>query len=146
MGIVPDYIASYEEARKNVNESMFDFKAIREHGIPVIGSKMSKEWLNEKLNGGLKRFIDYPSGHCTNVGMFGCMFARKSLLVDKIILIGMNCWSNTQAYPFLNWYVEWRKFINECNPNTIINCTEGGILYFERVIPADFETLVISSG
>lgn len=143
MGIIPDYIVTYEESPKNVNEKMFDLKAIREHGIEVIGSKLSRDWLGEKLGKPYRKFTDYPAEHISNVGIFGCIFAKKELGADKIIMIGMNCWSNTEAYPFLNWYVEWRWIIGSSNDYLFVNCTQGGIVYFHKIIIADFAKLEI---
>lgn len=143
MGIIPDYIATYEESPKLVSEKMFDFKAIKEHNISVIGSKQSKEFFEKELGKGFRRFTDYNTSHCTNVGIFGSWFAQVELGADKIILIGMNCWSKTEGYPFLNWYVEWRALISHAYDNQFVNCTEGGILYFGRMIFADFATLEI---
>jgi hypothetical protein len=146
MGIIPNYIVTFEESPKVVKDEMFPYEDIKKHNIGVWGSKLTRPWLGSKLRKyhvKMHRFTDYPGAHATNVGIFGAMFARWSLLVDKIILIGMNCWGGEHAYPFVNWYHEWRKFVHQCNLNTIINCTEGGILYFERVTPADYSTLTI---
>ena len=45
MGIIPQYIATIEEAPKNVKEDMFDWKLIKKHKIKVIGSIITKQWL-----------------------------------------------------------------------------------------------------
>ncbi len=147
MGIIPTYIVTYEEAYKRINEKLFDFKKIDEHSIQVIGSKITRQWLDdslEKIGMDLYRYDWYDVHQISNVGIFSTMFARDMLKSDKIILIGMNCWDSTHwdSNPYLNWYIDWRQYMLN-NTNTLVNCTQAGIVYGSGVIECDFNNLEI---
>jgi hypothetical protein len=57
----------------------------------------------------------------------------------------MNCYG-PEPYPWLDWYTNWRRWIGGLTDNFIINCTEGGILYFDKVFDIDFDDLIIEQG
>ena len=148
MGIIPTYIATYEEAYKRINEKLFDFKRIDKHSIQVIGAKRTREWMDEeldKIDMDLYRYIGYSAQDVDNVGIFACMFAQDDLKADKIILIGMNSWAGDKGNPYLNWYVNWRKYLQKLPQDYFINCTQGGLLYTGKVIECDYNNLVIQN-
>ena len=147
MGIIPEFIVTLEEAEKNVNEYMFNWDLIKKHGIKVIGSIITREWLEDKCKEKgihFQRFKGYSQSMVTNVGHFGAAIAY-SFFADRIILIGMNCYGK-EPYPWLNWYSNWRIWIGGLTDNVIINCTEGGILYFDKVFDIDLDDLIIEEG
>ena len=147
MGIIPQYIVTLEEAQKNVNEYMFNWDLIKKHGIKIVGSAITREWLEDeckKRNIHFFRFKGYSQSMVTNVGHFGAVVSY-SYFADRIILIGMNCYGD-EPYPWLNWYSNWRMWIKDLTDNLIINCTEGGILYFDKVFDIDFDDLEITHG
>jgi hypothetical protein len=146
MGIIPTYITTYEEAYKRINEKLFDFKRIDEHSVQVIGSTITREWMDralDKIGMDLYRFTEWSAYEISNVGIFSCMFADRILKCDKIILIGMNCWDGDKGNPYLNWYVHWRQYINKKPDNFFINCTQDGVLYLGKVLDCDFNNLEI---
>ncbi len=146
MGIIPTYILTYEEAYKRINERLFDFKRIDEHSIQVIGSKRTRDWMIdelEKIDMDLYRYSTYNAQNVDNVGIFACMWAEEDLKADKIILIGMNSWAGDKGNPYLNWYVNWRRYISKLPQDYFINCTQGGLLYTGKVIECDYNNLVI---
>ncbi len=148
MGIIPTYICTYEEAYNRINEKLFDFDRIDEHNVQVIGSSITREWLEEsldKIDMDMYRFEDYPAHDINNVGIFSCMFAQRILKCDKVILIGMNSWDSEKWNPYVNWYSSWRKYINELPDKFFINCTQGGLLYLGKIIESDFNNLVIKT-
>jgi len=148
MGIIPDYIVTYEEAYKRINEKLFDFEAIKEHGIQVVGSDITRDWMDrsmEKIGRKLYRYDRSRAYNISNVGIFSCKFAKDELDVDRFILMGMNCWDGDKGNPYLNWYTDWRAYINELPTGFIINCTQGGVLYNSKIIESDFVNLVIES-
>ena len=147
MGIIPEYIVTLEEAHKNVNEHMFDFKLIKKHGIKIVGSIITREWLEDKCKEEgvhFQRFKGYSQSMVSNVGHFGAVVAF-SFLADRVIIMGMNCYG-PEPYPWLNWYTNWRTWISGLTDNFLINCTEGGILYFDKVFDIDFDDLTIEKG
>ena len=147
MGIIPTYICTYEEALKRINVDLFDFKRIDEHSIQVIGSTITREWLEEELDKigmDLYRFSLYSAYEINNVGIFSCMFAERMLKADKVILIGMNSWDSVKWNPYVNWYSSWRKYLNKLPDKFFINCTQGGVLYTGKVLESDFNNLVIN--
>jgi len=151
MGIIPTYIVTYEEAYKTINEHLFDFKRIDKHGIQVIGSTITREWLDEELDKiemDLYRYTKYEAKTVDNVGIFSCMFAEDDLKADRIIMIGMNSWGGIpkEGNPYVNWYVHWRKYIAKLPAGMIINCTQGGLLYGGNITECDFNNLVIKNG
>ena len=147
MEIIPQYIVTLEEAEKNVNEHMFDFELIKKHKIKVVGSIITRQWLEDecKIHGiHFQRFKGYSQSMVANVGHFGAVVAY-SFFADRIILIGMNCYGD-EPYPWLNWYSNWRMWVKDLTDKLIINCTEGGILYFDKVLDCDFDDLIIDRG
>jgi len=149
MGIIPTYIVTYEEAYKRINERLFDFDRIDKHNIPVVGSNITKEWMElelDKIGMDLYRYDRYKAYTVSNVGIFSCKFAEDILNVDKIILIGMNCWDALRGNPYLNWYVDWRKYIEQLPDKFFVNCTQGGLLYNSKMIEVDFNNLVVKIG
>ncbi len=146
MGIMPTYITTYESAHKRINESLFDFDSIDKHSVQVIGSKLTMEWMEkelEKINMDLYRYDEYESHAVSNVGIFSCMFAEVKLECDTAILIGMNSWAADNGNPYLNWYVDWRKYIAELPDGYVINCSKGGLLYGRKILDCDYDNLVI---
>ena len=148
MGIIPTYIVTYEESQKLINESLFDFERIDKNNIQVIGSTITREWMDEeleKIDMDLYRYTKYEAKTVDNVGIFGCMFAEDDLQADKIILIGMNSWQkrHDEGNPYVNWYVHWRKYINKLPSETLVNCTQGGLLYNGKIVECDFNNLVV---
>jgi len=160
LGIIPKYIVTFEESPKYVKDAFFPYEKIKEYNISVIGSPLTRIWLDEslkKIGHRLERFSDYEGLYCGNVGMFGAMFARYGLKADKIILFGMNCWDRdvplkginwnwiNKIPPYLDWYTHWRPFQHK-NRGVIVNCSQGGLLYGNGVIMADFAKLEIKNG
>ncbi len=146
MGIIPTYICTYEEAYKKINQRLFDFERIDKHSIQVIGSKITREWLDkelDKIGMDLYRYDWYEVKSINNVGIFSAMFARDLLKVDKVILIGMNSWDSEKWNPYLNWYVTWREFLDKAPDKFFINCTQGGVLYTGKTLECDFNNLVV---
>lgn len=148
MGIIPTYITTYEEAYKRINEKLFDFKRINEHSVQVIGSTITREWMEkelDKIGMDLYRYDRYQARDVSNVGIFSCMFAHDDLEADKVILIGMNSWDGDKSIPYLNWYVHWRKYIGKLPKGYFVNCTQGGLVYGHGIIECDFDNLVIKN-
>ncbi len=146
-GIIPNYITTLESAEKRINASMFNFQKIEQHKIKVIGSMITREWLSDelkKVNQPFTRFKNYISSRCSNVGVFTALFARDVLKADKIIMIGMNSWADGDDNPYLNWYTDWRHFIRTSPKHLLVNCTQGGLLYDDKIISADFSRLKIN--
>ena len=146
MGIIPTYICTYESAYKRINEKLFDFKRIDQYSVQVIGSKLTREWLDqelEKLEMDLYRYDEYDAHAVSNVGIFSCMFAEEKLICDTAILIGMNSWAADNGNPYLNWYVDWRKYIAKLPDGYVINCSKGGLLYGRKILDCDFNNLII---
>jgi hypothetical protein len=147
MGIIPEFIATLEEAEKNVNEHMFRWDLIKKHGIKIVGSIITRQWLEDKCKEEgvhFQRFRGYSQSMVANVGHFGAVVAY-AFFADRIILIGMNCYGK-ENYPWLDWYTQWRRWISTTTDNLIINCTEGGILYFDKVFDIDLDDLEIIEG
>ena len=149
MGIIPTYIVTYEEAYKRINEKLFDFERIDKYDIHVVGSNLTREWMEDsldKIGMDLYRYDKFEAYTVSNVGIFSCKFAKDILNVDRIIWIGMNCWDAREGNPYLNWYVDWRKYIEQLPDKFFINCTRGGLLYNSKVVECDFNNLVIKNG
>jgi len=149
MGIIPTYIATYEEAYKRINEKLFDFDRIDKYDIQVVGSNVTREWMDLALDDHgmtLYRYDKYKAYTISNVGIFTCKFAKEILEADRIILIGMNCWDSNHGNPYLNWYVDWRRYIEEMPDGFFINCTQGGVLYIGKIIECNFSNLVVKIG
>jgi len=146
MGIIPTYICTYEEARKRINNKLFNYKAIDKHSIQVIGSTITRDWLDhdlDKIGMDLYRFEEWSAYEISNVGIFSAMFADRILKCDKIILIGMNCWDGDKGNPYLNWYVHWRQYFDKMPDKYFINCTQGGVLYNGKILECDFDNLEV---
>lgn len=145
MNIIPKYLVTVESAKKNVKEDMFDWKWLKRYKITVVGSQLTMDWipeLCEKYGVKFIRFTEFSLSEVTNVGHFGVVFA-ESLSADNVIIMGMNCYG-PEGYPWLDWYTHWRTYVGQKVDNFIINCTEGGILYFDRIFDIDFDDLEIT--
>jgi len=156
MGIIPKFIVTFEEAEKRINNKLFDYNYIRKYNIKVVGSKLTRQWLPDDLLRHKMEFERYDTyDECSNVGYFGTIYAKNVLNADKVILIGMDCWNDdidvknihwdnpTLFPPYLNWYVEWRGLLEKSPKGFLVNCTQGGILYVDGMVRADFNRLVI---
>ena len=142
IGVIPRYVITYEEALKNVYEEMFDFEAIKEHKIKVIGSQITRQWLVDKLKEHGLGILLHTSPF-SNVGAYGAYYAKTVLQSDRIILIGMNCYGPEKNYPFLDWFGEWKRLFASSNDKLFVNCTQGGLLYTKRVLNCDFNNLTV---
>ena len=145
--IIPTYITTLEEATKRINETLFNFEKINNHKITIVGSKITKEWMVEACDKWGINFLrnkNYNSSRCCNVGVFTALFARDVLKSDKIIMIGMNSWADDDGNPYLNWYTDWRHFIIESPEHLLVNCTQGGLIYGDKVLSSDFNRLYVN--
>jgi len=145
MGIIPKYLVTIESAKKNVKEEMFDWDRLKKYNITVVGSQLTMDWVPDICvlkDVKFQRFSAFSLAEITNVGHFGVAFA-EAISADNVIIMGMNCYG-PEKYPWLDWYTHWRTYVGQKVDNFIINCTEGGILYFDKIFDIDFDDLEIT--
>ncbi len=138
-GIIPNYVLTLESAKQNVSEKLFLDANIKKckGKTTVIGSSITREkvvkYFNRKIP--FRRFIWKEEPRCSNVGALAINFAKIELKADKIILVGFE--HNGHKYPpstYKVWQTDFWYFIRKWPKETIVNCSDGGALYYDDYI------------
>ena len=135
--IIPDYILSLEV---KVRPSMFHPENLDKckDKTKLIGSAMTHNSVTNMAQAhGMKwsRYLNREEPRITNVGLFSIVFAKEELKADKIFLMGFE--HNGLEYVrlvFEIWQYDFWYFIKKWPKKLIVNCTDGGALYFEDYI------------
>ena len=144
--IIPDYLVTLEVF---VRPSMFhpDNLDNSKHKTKVIGSAMTHDSiLNMAKAHGMKneRYILREEPRLSNAGMFAVAWAQEALKPDKIFLIGFE--HDGLEYTklvFDYWQYDFWYWIRKWNKQLLVNCSDGGALYFEDyIIDSTLDSLV----
>lgn len=139
-GIIPDYIVTLESQKQVVNENLFTPENIvkAKHKTKMICSSITRNVIEDwfKSHGGkVERFIIQEEPRCSNVGLLSINYAYERLKADKIVLLGFE--HVGQKYPphiYEIWQTDFWYFIRKWPKELIVNCTDGGALYYEDYI------------
>ncbi len=150
-GVIPDYVITLESQQSSVSEKMFEYDNLKKcrNKTKVIASSITKTRVIEhfKQQGiEVQRYKDKGEPRCSNVGLLAVNYAYNVLGADKILLVGFE--HVGQKYPphiYQIWQIDFWYFISKWPKETIINCTNGGVLYYEDyIVDATLDNLVIN--
>jgi len=133
--IIPSYVITSEASKQTCYLWDFDMKRIKEHEITVIHSSITRpDVIEQAKNTGvnIRRFNFEEEPRCSNVGLFALNFCVHDLKADKIAMVGMeHNGSEYDEYVYKVWTTDFWYFVRKWPKQIIINCSEGGILYFK---------------
>ena len=138
--IHPDYVVTLESQQNAVSEKMFHGEALKraKNKSKIIASPITRtkviEWFKQN-DVEVERFQIPEEGRCSNVGLMAISYAYNQLKADKIVLIGFE--HVGQKYPphiYQIWQTDFWYFIKQWPKETIVNCTDGGALYYPEYI------------
>lgn len=148
-GITPDYLLTLEVY---VRPSMFHPVNLDncKNKTKFIGSAMTHESvLNMAKAHGIpnERYINKEEPRIANAGIFSVVWAKENLNPDKIFLVGFE--HDGLEYTklvFEYWQYDFWYWIRKWEKELIVNCSDGGALYFEDfIIDANLGSLEIGN-
>jgi len=148
-GLIPDYVVTLESTQNQVNEHLFEHGNLKKvkGKTKVICSSITRDKVIEyfkQCGVDFERFIINEEPRCSNVGLLSINYAYDILKADKVVLIGFE--HVGQKYPphtYKIWQCDFWYFIKKWPKELIVNCTDGGALYYEDyVIDADLGDIV----
>ena len=138
-GVIPDYVMTLESASTSVRPEMFLSKYLvqNKNKTTVVGSSITHHGIEEYLrkHGSFQRWSFEGEPRCSNVGAFALNFAKLYLKADKIFLVGFEHKGTkySQANYYI-WQIDFWHFVKQWPKETIVNCCDGGTLYYEDYI------------
>ena len=139
-GIIPDYVVTLESSIIIIDESVFNsscLKACKDKTIAIGSAITTNEIIKHITVCGVpfQRWDFDEEPRTSNVGMFAINFAKLYLKADKILLVGFeHVGSKYPNQTYLTWQVDFWHFIQKWPKETIVNCTNGGVLYYKDYI------------
>jgi len=139
-GIIPDYILTLEQTKQVMNPSVYKPENLAQCGVKtkVICSSITRDVIKDHLtaNGVThENWITDEEPRMSNVGLFAINYCHTVLKADKILLVGFE--HVGQKYPqhiYQVWQTDFWYFIRKWDKETIVNCSDGGALYYEDYI------------
>lgn len=136
----PDFVVTLESSTRIINPNTYtpsNLLPCRDK-TTIIGSSITTDEIIEhiKYNGvKFERWFYEEEPRISNVGLFGIVYAYYKLHADKIILVGFEHTGSTYPpYTYLTWQTDFWHFIKKWPKETIVNCSNGGALYYEDYI------------
>lgn len=136
-GTIPDYIITLESS---LSKDLFNLDQLKPHKdkITVIGSSITRpDIITHITSTGIKfklfSFDEEP--RCSNVGIFAINYAKRELKADKILLVGFeHMGTKYPDYTYRLWQTDFWYFVKKWPKETIVNCTDGGALYYRDYV------------
>jgi hypothetical protein len=132
--IIPDYVLTSEASKQTCYMIGFDMNIILKHGIKIRHSSITRNDVIDAANVtrcDICRFAFEEEVRCSNVGLFACNFAVHELKADKLVLVGFEHSGNEyDDYVYRVWNTDFWYFVKKWPKQIVINCSEGGNLYF----------------
>lgn len=102
----------------------------------------------ERFNSHFTRWKTHEECRTSNVGLFSVVYAKKCLNHDKIFIIGFeHTGRKYDKREYQRWRYDFWYFIKNWPKETIVNCSQGGALYFkDYIIDANLNHLEIENG
>lgn len=151
-GIIPDYVITLESQQNNVSDKMFQSDNLKKckNKTQVIASSITRDKVIQHFKDeGIKiqRYMSKEEPRCSNVGLLAVNYAHNVLEADKILLVGFE--HVGQKYPphiYQIWQIDFWFFISQWPKETIVNCTNGGVLYYpDWIIDTTLDNLIINA-
>jgi len=142
-GIIPNYITTLEEGIHNVTWRMFlpeNLKACKGK-TTVVGSSITRKTIESHIKDNDIPFLRWKTDEeprISNCGLFSVVFAYDNLKADKIFLVGFE--HDDRAL----WQIDFLHFLPRWPKETIVNCTNAGILYYyDYIVDSTLDKLKI---
>lgn len=138
-GIIPDFLITLESGKNNVIIDMFHDRHLKacEGKTTAIGSYITRKdiysYLGQYMPYVKWTFPEEP--RVSNCGLFALNFAYNELKADKIFLLGFE--HQGGRYPphiYQVWQTDFWYFVKQWPKETIVNCSDGGALYYDDYI------------
>ena len=149
--IVPDYVLTLESNTSIVNESLFESSHLAKckDKTMIVGSAITEDKILNHIRShgvAIQRWDFEEEPRASNVGVFALNFAKDHLRADKILLVGFEHIGKKYAgNTYKTWQVDFWHFIKDWPRETIVNCSNGGALYYEDyIIDANLEKLKVN--
>jgi len=148
--IIPDYVVTSEASKATNALWGFEFERLAKHKIKVIHSSIVRNDVIEAANKAgvdISRFYFEEEVRCSNVGLYALNYSIHELKADKVIMVGMeHNGTEYTEYVYRVWATDFWYFVKKWPKQIIINCSEGGILYFrDHTLESTLEDLKIVS-
>ena len=146
LNIIPDYILTLETV---VRTDMFKLKYLElcKGKTKMICSASTSGYVtdqNTEVGLSFSRWISKNEPRFANVGTFSVVYAKEVLKADKIFLVGFEhdgVSENKNTYEY--WCYDFWFFVNQWPKETIVNCTDGGQLYYgDYILDSTLDSLV----
>ena len=146
-GIIPDFIVTMEiKATLDLFESKYLVQC--KDKSKLIGSAITQpNILEHARDNGVSqaRWISTEEPRFSNVGTFGINYAIEVLECDKVFIIGFEhdgVAENEMIYEY--WKTDFWYFLQKWPKGTIVNCTDGGQLYYnDYILDSTLDSLVV---
>ena len=91
--------------------------------------------LANKHNAPFTRWKTPEEIRCSNVGLFAVVYSHDVLKCDKILLLGFeHVGDKYDQREYQRWQYDFWYFIQKWDKETIVNCSQGGALYYKDFI------------
>ena len=149
-GVIPDYVITLESTQAIVNTGLYksEYLKLCRDKTKIVGSSITRDKIKRHIKEHgipFERWIFEEEPRCSNVGNYAINFAKNKLDADKICIIGFE--HNGTTYPkstYLVWQTDFWYFLRKWPKETIVNCSDGGALYYEDyVIDSSLDKLKI---
>ena len=149
-GIVPDYIFTLEV---QIRPAFFNREYLTKNNDKMFLvcsslTHLSVERQAAAVGVPYERYKNPEEVRCSNVGLFGIFYAKEELKCDKIFLLGFEHEGDTyDPREYERWQYDFWYHIQKWPKETIVNCCDGGVLYYkDYILDSTLDSLVIENG
>jgi len=146
--IIPDYVLSLERAvqphhfpiehiQKCIGKTKFVFSSLTRETVMLLLRESGANPI---------RFYCHQEPRLSNVGLWAAFYAKEKLKADKICLLGFEHeGTGYQQLIYDEWIADFWHFVEEWPRDTIVNCSNGGMLYSDLILDSTLKRLKIGN-
>jgi hypothetical protein len=148
IGIIPDYVMSLEKA---VQPKHFPIEYLEKCAgkSEFVTSSITRETTMLHLresNANPHRYITHEEPRLSNVGLWSLYYCRTVLNADKICLLGFEHeGTGYEQIIYDEWIADFWHYIDTWPKDVIVNCSNGGRLYSDRILDSTLKRLKIGN-
>jgi len=149
-GIIPDYILTLEIYVRPHFFSDDNLEKCKEKSR-IIASASTHDIVKNMAHAHdfpFERWISKEEPRFANVGTFAMVYAKEVLGADKIFLTGFEhdgVSENEKTFEW--WQYDFWYFVSQWPKELIVNCTNGGALYYkDYILDSTLDSLVVEDG
>lgn len=146
-GIIPDYVLTLEIYVRPHFFNDDNLEKCKEKSI-IIASASTHDIVKKMAHAHdfpFERWISKEEPRFANVGTFAMVYAKEVLRADKIFLVGFEhdgVSENKKTFEW--WQYDFWYFVSQWPKELIVNCTNGGALYYQDyILDSTLDSLVI---